>query len=232
MRKSLFRLIGLALLSLGCMHAARAADAGVAYIVTYFETSPQSANEARSLLQGFGEASRKDQGNLRFEALQRHGQPHHFAIVEVWKDQPAQAAHGTAAHTKQFRDKLTPLLSSPYDERPHIGLAVGSVQAAPAGDVKAVAVYAVTHVDIIPTQKDVGIALVQQLTEASRKDAGNIRFEALTQSSRPNHMTVVEIWKDQQAVDAHGVVAHKKQFREKLLPLSGSLYDERLYKAL
>jgi hypothetical protein len=33
-------------------------------------------------------------------------------------------------------------------------------------------------------------------------------------------------------VDAHGVTVATKQFREKLAPLSGSLYDERLYKAI
>jgi hypothetical protein len=27
-------------------------------------------------------------------------------------------------------------------------------------------------------------------------------------------------------------VPHMKQYREKLLPMSGSLYDERLYRAL
>lgn len=232
MRKSFGSLIGLALLSLGCVHTARAADAGVAYIVSYFETAPQAANQARDLLRRLGEGSRKDDGNLRFEVLQRVGQPHHFAVMEAWNSKDAQAAHAAAGHAKEFRDKLTPLLSSPYDERPHSALAVGPVQAVLAGDAKAAAVYAVTHVDIVPTQKDIGIALVQQLSDTSRKDAGNIRFESLTQISRPNHMTVVEIWKDQQAVDAHVVAAHKKQFREKLSPLSGSLYDERLYKVI
>ena len=229
MQLTLRFLIGLVMLSFSFVPAAQADDA---YIVSYFEVAPAAANEARDLLRRFGEASRKDEGNLRFEVLQRHGQPHHFAVLEAWKDKDSQAAHATAAHTRQFRDKLAPMLSSPYDERPHSGLAVGSMQAAPAGDAKAAAVYAVTHVDVIPTQKDVGIALVQQLSEASRKDAGSIRFEALQQSSRLNHMTVVEIWQDQKAVDQHGVAAHTKQFREKLLPLSGSLYDERLFKVL
>jgi quinol monooxygenase YgiN len=68
------------------------------------------------------------------------------------------------------------------------------------------------------------------LTEASRSDEGSVRFDLLQQISRPNHLTVVEIWSNQKAVDTHGMAAHKKQFREKLTPLSGSLYDERLYK--
>ena len=56
--------------------------------------------------------------------------------------------------------------------------------------------------------------------------------QALTQASRTNHMTVVEIWADRKAMEAHSTASHMKQYREKLLPMSGSLYDERLYRAL
>ena len=34
------------------------------------------------------------------------------------------------------------------------------------------------------------------------------------------------------AFDAHGMAAHTRQFRDQLAPMSGSLYDERLYLAL
>ena len=43
-------------------------------------------------------------------------------------------------------------------------------------------------------------------------------------------MTVTEIWSDLATYDAHGMTAHTKAFRDKLLPMSGSLYDERLYR--
>jgi quinol monooxygenase YgiN len=42
----------------------------------------------------------------------------------------------------------------------------------------------------------------------------------------------VEAWKDQKAVDAHGIAGHMKEYRTKFTPLSGSLYDERLYKVI
>ena len=222
-------LMGLAILSVGVTHPARADDAATAYIVTYIEVMPAAKDHARGLARKLGAASRKDDGNLRFEVLQRIGQANHFAILEAWKDKDAQAAHAAAAHTKEFREKLTPMLRSPYDERPHSVLSVGAPSAAKAG---ATAIYAVTHVDVVPTEKEKGIGFVKDLSEASRSDAGNIRFDALTQASRPNHMTVVETWKDQKSVDAHGVTEATKQFREKLSPLSGSLYDERLYKAI
>jgi quinol monooxygenase YgiN len=50
------------------------------------------------------------------------------------------------------------------------------------------------------------------------------------QGNRPNHFSVVEIWADQKAYDAHVMATHTRQFRETLGPMSGALYDERLYK--
>jgi len=42
----------------------------------------------------------------------------------------------------------------------------------------------------------------------------------------------VEAWKDRNAFDAHGMAAHTRQFRDRLAPMSGALYDERLYVVL
>jgi quinol monooxygenase YgiN len=227
--KLLFRcLLGVALLAPHFMQSARADDANTAYIVAYFEVVPPASGKALGLLRTLAKASRKDEGNLRFEVMQRRGQRNHFAVLEAWKDKDAQAAHAAAAHTQQFREKLQPLLRSPYDERPHAGMSVDSRPATP--EAKGAEIYVVTHVDIVPTEKEKGIGFVKDLTEASRSDEGSVRFDLLQQISRPNHLTVVEIWRNQKAVDTHGMAAHTKQFREKLTPLSGSLYDERLYK--
>ena len=222
-------LLALIALFVSFMQTARSQDSDGAYIVAYFETLPAVAVKARDLAQQLAVQSRKDSGNVRFEVLQRIGQPNHFAILELWKNKDAQAAHAAAAHTTQFREKLASLLRSPYDERPHTGLSLGAASA-PARNTSAV--YIVTHVDIVPTEKDKGIGFVKELAQASRGDAGNLRFDVLQQSSRPNHLTVVEVWSSQDAVDAHGGVDHTKTFREKLTPLSGSLYDERLYRVL
>jgi quinol monooxygenase YgiN len=45
-------------------------------------------------------------------------------------------------------------------------------------------------------------------------------------------MTIVEIWADKKSLEEHGMTARKKEFREKLTPLSGSLYDERFYRVI
>jgi len=228
-RRLLLGSVVAAAVSLGIVTATPAQDTGTAYVVTYIEVVPSAVDEARGLLRQFREASRKDAGNQRFETLQRKERTNHFAIVEAWQDQKARDTHALAAPTKQFRETLHRLLGAAYDERAHIALAVGPPPASPAGKD---AIYVVTHVDIVPTFKDKGVALVKDLAEMSRREAGSVRYEALTQSNRHNHMTLVEIWRDQKAFEGHIVATHMKKFRDDLLPMSGSLYDERLYRSI
>ena len=220
----------LAVLSLGFSPVAGAADSETAYIVTYFETAFADKDKVRGLARKLSDASGKEDGNLRFEVLQRIGQPDQFAILEAWKDKTAAAAHVDAQHTKQFREKIGALLRGAYDERPHTALNVVDVKV-PAAKSRG-GIFGVTHVDIVPTEKERGVNLVKEMAGNSRSDGGNIRFEALTQNSRPNHMTVVEIWKDKAASDANESTPHKIKFRETLTPMSGSLYDERFYRQI
>jgi quinol monooxygenase YgiN len=209
---------------------ANAQQAGNAYyIVTYIEVASRSQRDAADLIRQFGETSRKDAGNLRFETLRRVGRPRHFAILEAWTDKTAADAHATAEHTKQFRDALKPMQTAPYDERPHGALAVAAPKLE-AADRRVI--YVVTHVDIIPPKKDEGIAATSGLAEPGRKERGNLRFEVLQQTSRPNHMTVVEAWGSRRAQRAHATADNMKAYRDQLLPMSGSLYDERLYLAI
>lgn len=212
--------------AVGLVQGAGAQEPAIAYVVTYIEVAPSAVPEARALLKAFRDASRREDGNLRFDALHRSERPNHFAIVETWKSQTAQEAHARAVHTKEFREKLGRFLIAAYDERPHVALSVGSVPAPGAGNA---VIWVVTHVDVIPTFKEQGVGIVKELAETSRKDPGNLRFDALTQASRANHMTLVEAWQDQKAFEGHLVAAHVKKFREALGPMSGSLYDERVY---
>ena len=230
MYRSLYLLFSIALPVLGFAQAARADEASDAavYVVSYVEVMPPSQGEAMALLRQYREASRKDAGNVRLEVLQQSGRLDHFALVEMWQDQKAFEAHGMAAHMTQLREKLQPLRSSAYDERLHKGLTVGAMLAAPTAG----ATYVVTHADAIPPAKDDALALLKQLAEASRKEAGNVRFEVLQQNSRQNHCTIVEVWQDQKVLEAHAMAAPTRQFRDQFQPMSGSLYDERLYKAL
>ena len=226
--RSVLRLLVTGFISaLGVTPAAPADDATF-YTATYVEVAPASTGEAAGLLRQYREGSRRDGGNVRTEVLQRIDRPNQFIVLGAWKDQKAFEAYATAVSTKELREKLQPLLASPNDERLHNAL---SVSPAPAAGTPG-AVHAATHVDVIPPRKDDAVTLLKQLAEDSRKDAGSLRFDVVQQTNRPNHFTVVETWKDRAAFDAHGIAAHTRRFRDQLAPMSGSLYDERLYLAL
>jgi len=202
-------------------------SAGPVYVATYVEVLPSAISDGAALLKQYRDASRKDGGNLRLEIVQEINRPSRFVILAIWTDQQAFEAHGKAPHTAQFRDRLKAIHAAPYDERVHSGMSVGARDAAPAG-----AFFVVTHVDVPPPSKDVTVPLLKQLSEDGRKDAGNLRFEVQQQGNRPNHFTVVEIWASQKAYEAYVTAPHTRQFRETLGPMSGALYDERLYKTL
>lgn len=207
---------------------AQAPAGGTAYVVTYIEVVPSAEREVAGLLKQVAAASRKEGGNERYDILQRIDRKNQFVILEAWTDLKAAEAHAGGGALKEFKDKLKPVQASFYDERPSNGIAV----APPSASIGKGAVYAVTHVDVIPPTKDDCIAMLKKLAEDTRKEPNIERFEAWQQNNRANHFTVTEIWKDRAAHDAHIATASTREFREKLGPMSGALYDERLYESL
>lgn len=215
---------------MGEPQAGQAGDisAAAVYIVSYVEVMPPSTGAASTLLRQYRETSRQEVGNAGVEVLQQCGRPDHFALLERWQTLQTYEAHVAAASTRRCREQLYALCVSPYEERLHHGLAPGATPVArPAG-----AVYVVTHADAIPPAKDEAMVILRQLAEASRTERGSVHFAVLQQHSRQNHFTIVEIWQDQQALEAHVMSAHTRQFRAQFQPMSGSLYDERLYQVL
>jgi quinol monooxygenase YgiN len=199
------------------------------YAVTYIEVEPAQAEASRRLLAHYRDAL-KDKGALEVAVFEQIGRPNHFAIVEQWPSAKAREDNAASPASRDFRAALAPLLIAPYDERPHFALSTGTRAATPTA--VPTAVYVVTHVDIVPPKRDEGVAETRKLAEASRDTAGNVRFDALVQASRLNHLTLVEAWTDAPAQEAHSAANPTKSFRSTLGPMSGALYDERLYALL
>jgi quinol monooxygenase YgiN len=222
------RMIAAAALFL-CGAAARAETAASAarYVVTYLEVGAPATRQAVALLRRMAAESRRQAGNAGYEVLQDSCRPNRFAVVESWRDQQALDAH-RAAQANGPAARLQALLVSPPDRRPSTALSLAPAGAAPPRG----ALYVLTHVDVVPPAKEQAIRLVEAFAADSRKDGGNLSFDVLDQESRPNHMTLVEAWRSDKAFEAHVTAAHSREFREKLLPLQGALYDERLYRAL
>lgn len=221
--------LALAMTMLTLTHAAHAQGAGGAiHVATYVEVAPASVRQASNLLRQYREAGRKEAGNMRVEVGQEMGRPNRFVVLEIWKDQAAFEQHGKAPGTTEVRDKLKTIHQAPYDERVHNTLSVAANEPINASR----AIFVVSHVDVPPPRKDDCIAQLNPLSEASRKSSGNLRFEVVQQTTRPNHFTVIEAWKDRRSYDARGTAEPQRQFRDKLGPMLGALYDERLYRAL
>jgi quinol monooxygenase YgiN len=197
-------------------------------VVTYIEVTPAAAMEAANLLRTLGAAGRKEAGNLRYEVLQSIGRASRFAILESWSDMKAFDAHRAGTAMKAFRDRLDSLRVGYYDERPETGIDVAPVSGPPGGG----AIYVITHVDVTGQFKDNAIAMMKKLAAAGRRETGSQRFEVWQQNNRLNHFTLVEVWKDQATLDAHNLGTASREFREKVGPMLGALYDDRHYRSL
>ena len=198
------------------------------YVATYIDVQVNSTNEGMTLVRQYREATRAEKGNLGTDFAQEIGRPSRYVIAEFWKDQASFEAHEKAGHTAQFRSKLKAIHNSPYDQRVHQGLAVDlRPLAASRGTVSVV-----THVDVPPQSKNETEALLKRLAEESRKDDGNLRYDVFQQTApRTNHFTVLAVWKDRNAFDAHETKPPTRRFREVLAPMLGAPYDDRLYTA-
>ena len=188
------------------------------------------AAPAVGLLRQLANASRKDEGNLRFDILQRAAPPNQFAIVAVWKDQKAYDAHAAAAHSKDFREKIKPHLISAIDDRVHTGMeiaAAGSEKLHPARS------SVVTHVDVPPPRKDECVAALKALVADSRKEPGALSFEVFQQGNRPNSTSR---WSKCGRTSVPTMPTSRRRrpghSEDQLTPMSGALYDERLYRAI
>jgi quinol monooxygenase YgiN len=223
------RALLLAALAVTVVPMARAQDATV-YFFRYIEVAPAAQQKVPAMLKSLADASRKEAGAVRFEVLQRASPANQFVTVEAWKDKAALDAHNGADHTKKFMTQIEPLMVAPLDERPCDAL---DVSAPAQGREPRGRIFVVTHVDVNPPNKDKAFEALKAFAAASRKEDGSLRFDVMVQQVRnQNHFQVVEVWRDQKANDAHETSASTKDFRAKIGPLSGALYDHRWYRPL
>jgi len=194
------------------------------YAVSYVETSAASTKDAATALRAFHDATVKLDGCTSVEAFEQIGRPGHWVIVETWRDQKAFDARDASVQ-QRLVDSTKAIRISGLDQRPYKTIAVAPARGAAGGG----AVSVISHVDVAPNP---AVApMLAKLAQASRQEPGNLRFDVLQHTMRANHFTVIETWRDQAALDAHATAAHTKQYRDDVLPLTGSPLDERVFKA-
>ena len=79
----------------------------------------------------------------------------------------------------------------------------------------------VIHVDIavVPEQLDAFLAASEQNAVASRNESGIVRFDVLSDRADPNHVVLVEIYRDAAAAAAHKDTTHYQLWRDTVAPM-------------
>jgi quinol monooxygenase YgiN len=209
---------------------ARAEDANAnkpVYAVAYVEVLPGKEKQGRRLILDYIADARHAAGVVSIDALAREGYPDQFALLEQWQSQKAKDDYAASASVKDFRSGLAEIEAAALDERIQGPLFVESEKPAALSPI-----VVMTHIDVIPTALETARGRIEQLVDGIRHKNANVRYDILVQTNRQNHMTLIEGWKSQADKNAESAAAETVSFRHDLLPMSGSPYDERIYRPL
>ncbi|MDO8105640.1 putative quinol monooxygenase [Isoptericola sp. b441] len=79
----------------------------------------------------------------------------------------------------------------------------------------------VVHVDVavVPGREDEFRAATLVNAEASREEAGVLRFDVLVDRADPTHLVLVEVYRDEDAAAAHKQTAHYALWRATVEPM-------------
>ena len=93
-------------------------------------------------------------------------------------------------------------------------------------------VYVVTYVDVMPSETNSVVALLQHYRDVSQKEDSNLRTTVLQEIARPNRFAIIEIWKGKAASEAHDKASSSAELIEKVKAISNAPFDRRLDNGL
>jgi len=100
------------------MSPVKQGGANDAFVITHVDVGGNNVPRLKEMLDKLGPASVTDTGLVRYEILDEvPAHPNHFRFFEQWTSEANWAAHHTSAHARAFRDSVTPILGTPYDQR-------------------------------------------------------------------------------------------------------------------
>src|SRR5215471_7989399 len=89
-------------------------------------------------------------------------------------------------------------------------------------------VHAATYFEVGTDAVPQGVELMKKYRELSRREAANLEFTVLQETSRPNRFVIMEGWKDQAAFEAHDKGPVKAEFEGALKPIRNSPPDRKM----
>ena len=92
-------------------------------------------------------------------------------------------------------------------------------------------ILVVTHIDVIPTNLDQAVPVLQSFAAESKDDPGVVSFQLITWTPTTNHFQLIQIYNSLGAFNRHVQAPHTIAFRSAIQPFIGAPYDERIYIA-
>lgn len=70
----------------------------------------------------------------------------------------------------------------------------------------------VAAIEVKAAYKDELVNVLHTIVDATRKEEGNISYDLHQDTKNPLRYTILEVWKDQQAIDLHNASDHFQTF--------------------
>ena len=208
---------------------------GEVLVVGFLQVSPIAIPDTIEAMKRYRTSSLQEAGAKAIRLFEELARPERLMVIETWSDQASYDAHVAGPACTQLRTILQRVEIGAADIRLHRVLVAN-----PSGSDHAVSqaktadpVFVMTHLDVPPPFfADLQGPLLSYVA-AETKAPGLNSVQILQHvAPRQNHLTVLEAWESRAALDAQRSGSASIQFRNKIGPLLGALYDERLYRAV
>ena len=201
---------------------------GPAYLFNYVEVVPSAAAQAVTALKQYRDAARKEPGAIQIDLYQEKGQTQRFVVEEIWQNRSIAQEHGKSAASTALARTLTPIELGPLDVRVHQIHMATSPKAPNPNDV-----ILISHVDVAGNNTLNLIRELNALWDATRNENGMVRYEILDEVPlHSNHFRIVEEWTNPAVWEAHDRAPQSQAYRDAILKMLGTPYDQRLYSVV
>jgi quinol monooxygenase YgiN len=92
-------------------------------VVAHIHARPEKVEELKSMLLGFLEPTRKEEGCIRYELHVNTSEPHEFTFIEEWESDAALDAHLQSPHIQAAFPRVPELCAAPPDIRRYTRIA-------------------------------------------------------------------------------------------------------------
>lgn len=210
----------LALLLISGVGSAAEVGAGSVVSLTFVEVRAEMRGHAAGVLRKNAHDARERRAPTgSMIVMQEISRVERFAVLES----------GTPT-VSTLTDGLTDDLTAPPDRRLNRELdddddAAAGLKVDPRANF-----YVVAHVDIATQDRSGLERSLLKLAAAARRIDGNLGFEVLQQTDRPNHFNLVSAWLGEAPYRTFVASTPAREFRQAMGQFLGSPYDERLFR--